>query len=140
MLAATQERFDWLKGLHAKGRYLDMETEVISPCVAAEIMPLLDRSHFVGAVYVPIERHLDPSGTTWAYVKAAQKQVGKIYLQTRVEMLEQVVDRSWSVHTNRGRISYRTYSQCRRTLGQKSREDGGTRTSCSSDGASVPTY
>ena len=85
MLAATKDRFDWLKGLHAKGRYLGMETEVISPQEAARIMPLIDPDEFAGAVYDPIEGHLDPSGTTWAYAKAAQKQGGVIYQETLVE-------------------------------------------------------
>ena len=67
MLAGTQDRFDWLQSLHAKGRYLGMETEVISAEEAAKIMPLMDPKHFVGAVYDPIEGHLDPSGTCLLY-------------------------------------------------------------------------
>ncbi|HCF74483.1 MAG TPA: glycine cleavage system protein T, partial [Gammaproteobacteria bacterium] len=63
-LAATPERFDWLKSMHAKGRYLGMDTEIISPTEAAEIFPLLDPSKFVGAMSDPLEGHLDPSGTT----------------------------------------------------------------------------
>ena len=54
MLAGTQDRFDWLQSLHAKGRYLGMETEVISAGEAAKIMPLMDPKHFVGAVYDPV--------------------------------------------------------------------------------------
>ena len=104
MLAGTEDRFDWLKSLHAKGRYLGMETEIISPKEAAEIMPLLDPKHFVGAVYDPIEGHLDPSGTTWAYAKAAQKQGGEIHQQTHVEALHQQEDGTWHIHTNQGDI------------------------------------
>ena len=44
MLAGTQDRFDWLQSLHAKGRYLGMETEVISAEEAAKIMPLMIRN------------------------------------------------------------------------------------------------
>ena len=104
MLAGTQDRFDWLQSLHAKGRYLGMETEVISAEEAAKIMPLMDPKHFVGAVYDPIEGHLDPSGTTWAYAKAAKKQGGEIYQQTRVEALHQNEDGTWHVHTDQGDI------------------------------------
>ncbi len=104
MLAGTEDRFDWLKSLHAKGRYLGMETEIISPKEAAEIMPLLDPKHFVGAVYDPIEGHLDPSGTTWAYAKAAQKQGGEIHQQTHVEALHQQEDGTWHIHTSQGDI------------------------------------
>ena len=49
MLAATEERFDWLKGVYAKGKYLGMdELEIITPERAAELMPLLDPAQFVG--------------------------------------------------------------------------------------------
>ena len=37
LLASTQERFDWLKSIHAKGRYLGMETEIISPTEAKKL-------------------------------------------------------------------------------------------------------
>ena len=58
MLAATQERFDWLKSMHSKGRYLGMDTEIISPAEAKKIMPLINPEHFVGAVsYTHLRAH-----------------------------------------------------------------------------------
>ena len=94
-LAATNERFDWLKSMHAKGLYLGMDTEIISPKEAADIFPLLDPDKFVGAMSDPLEGHLDPSGTTWAYAKAAQKNGAVIHQQTRVTDLQQNQDGSW---------------------------------------------
>ncbi len=104
MLAATPARFDWLKSIHAKGRYLGMETELISAREAAELMPLIDSSQFEGAMYDPIEGHLDPSGTTHAYAKAARKNGATIYTQTRVTDLHQQADGSWRVMTEKGEI------------------------------------
>ncbi len=104
MLAATPARFDWLKSIHAKGRYLGMETELISAREAAELMPLIDASQFAGAMYDPIEGHLDPSGTTHAYAKAARKNGATIYTQTRVTDLHQQADGSWRVMTESGEI------------------------------------
>ncbi|MDP6329462.1 MAG: FAD-dependent oxidoreductase, partial [SAR324 cluster bacterium] len=63
-----------------------------------------DPKHFVGAVYDPIEGHLDPYGTTWAYAKAAQKQGGEIHQQTHVEALHQQEDGTWHIHTSQGDI------------------------------------
>jgi len=103
-LAATNERFDWLKSMHAKGLYLGMDTEIISPKEAAEIFPLLDPDKFVGAMSDPLEGHLDPSGTTWAYAKAAQKKGAVIHQQTRVTDLQQNQDGSWRVITEQGEI------------------------------------
>ncbi len=102
MLAATHERFDWLKSMHAKGVYLGMETEIISAREAAEIMPLINPDHFVGALYDPIEGHLDPSGTTWAYANSAKKQGAEIYHGERVKDLLLKTDGGWRViHENR---------------------------------------
>ena len=103
-LAATKERFDWLKSMHAKGLYLGMDTEIISPREAADIFPLLDPDKFVGAMSDPLEGHLDPSGTTWAYAKAARKNGAVIHQQTRVTDLRQNQDGSWRVITEQGEI------------------------------------
>ena len=71
-LADTPERLEWLKMAHARGRYLGMETEIISAAEAKAILPLIDETHFVGAMWDPIEGHLDPYGTTHAYAKSAR--------------------------------------------------------------------
>jgi len=97
MLAATQERFDWLKSMNAKSAYLGMDTEIISPREAAEIMPLINPDHFVGALLDPMEGHLDPSGTTWAYAKAAKKQGAEIYQGVRVTDLLLQPEGGWRV-------------------------------------------
>ena len=103
MLAATNERFDWLKGVAAKGRYLGMnDIEIISPAEAAELMPLIDQEQFVGALYDPIEGHVDPYGVTHAYAKAAKKNGATIELHTKVEDLTQQVDGTWLVYTEKG--------------------------------------
>ena len=60
MLAGTRERLDWLKMTQARGRYLGMELEIISVDEAAKLFPLMDKKHFVGAMYDPIEGHVDP--------------------------------------------------------------------------------
>ena len=73
MLAATEARFDWMKSIVAKGRYLGIEARIITPERAHELMPLLDPSCFVGALETVVDGHLDPSGTTQAYAKAARK-------------------------------------------------------------------
>jgi len=70
MMADTQERMDFLRYVHATGRALGMETEIITPSEAKSMFPLMDESHFVGALWDPVEGHLDPSGTTHGTVRA----------------------------------------------------------------------
>ncbi len=104
MLADTPERMDFLKLAHAKGRYLGMETEIISIAEAKAMFPILDEKHFVGAMFDPVEGHLDPSGTTHAYAKAARVNGAEIYRHTRVEELVQRDDGSWDVITGKGNL------------------------------------
>jgi dimethylglycine dehydrogenase len=103
-LADTPDRLDWLKMAHARGRYLGMETEIISAAEAKKILPLIDESYFVGALWDPIEGHLDPYGTTHAYAKSARLAGAEIYQRNRVTELNQSADGSWTVVTEQGTI------------------------------------
>jgi len=40
-----------------------METEIITPSEAKAMFPLMDEKNFVGALWDPVEGHLDPLGT-----------------------------------------------------------------------------
>ena len=113
MLAATKERFDWLKGIHAKGKYLGMQgLELISPTEAHELMPLLDPNQFEGAMYDPIEGHVDPYGVTHAYAKAARKNGATYHTNTKVEDLSQNIDGTWNISTNQGMIKAEHVVNC----------------------------
>jgi dimethylglycine dehydrogenase len=103
-LADTPERLDWLKMAHARGRYLGMETEIISAAEAKKLLPLIDESYFVGALWDPIEGHLDPYGTTQAYAKSARIAGAEIYTRNRVTELKPNPDGSWTVVTEQGTI------------------------------------
>ncbi len=104
MLAGTPERLDWLKMAKARGRYLGMDLELISVAEAKKIFPLLDEKHFVGAMYDPIEGHVDPYGVTHAYAKSAQIGGAEIIRQNRVVDTVQRADGSWDVVTEKGTI------------------------------------
>ena len=105
MLAATHERFDWLKSVYAKGKYLGMDDlEIITPQRAHQLMPLIDPEQFVGAMYDPVEGHVDPYGVTHAYAKAARKNGASYETHVMVEALSQTAGGSWHVKTNKGTI------------------------------------
>ncbi len=112
MLADTKERMDFLRLAHAKGRYLGMDTELITPSEAKAMFPLLDEKHFVGAMWDPVEGHLDPSGTTHAYAKAAQKLGAEIVLRNRVVELTQETDGMWNVVTEQGTVKAEHVVNC----------------------------
>src|SRR6185437_10520009 len=64
----------------------------------------LDTSHVLGAVYDPMEGHLDPYGATLAFAKAASLQGAEIYRHTRVLELALTGRGSWHVVTEAGTI------------------------------------
>lgn len=104
LLAATQARMDWLRGVVAKGRYLGLDLEEISAEEAARLMPLLDPKQFVGAVRNSEDGHLDPSGVTHAYAKAARKLGAEVERFTKVEDIVRRPDGMWRVITNKGEV------------------------------------
>ncbi len=104
LLAATEARMDWLRGVVAKGRYLGLDLEEISAEEAHHLMPLLDPSQFVGAVRNSEDGHLDPSGVTHAYAKAARKLGADIERFTKVEDIVRREDGMWRVITNKGEV------------------------------------
>jgi dimethylglycine dehydrogenase len=104
MLAATQGELDSLKLICSRARYLGMETEMISLEEAQRFNPLIDTSHFIGALWRADGGHCDPSGTTHAYVKAARQLGASVERFTRVLSLTQRRDGTWDVVTDKGTV------------------------------------
>jgi dimethylglycine dehydrogenase len=98
MLADSEVRMDFLRMAQARGRYLGMDLDLISPREAADVFPLMDPQYFVGALYDPVEGHVDPSGVTRAYVICAQKAGAEVHRNTMVTGLTQRRDGTWTVH------------------------------------------
>ena len=97
MLADTPERMDWLKMSHARGRYLGMETELISVKEAKELLPILDERYFVGAMYDAHEGHLDPSQITHAYLECARRRGAETHRHSWVRDINRAADGGWDL-------------------------------------------
>ena len=104
MLAGTPERLDWLKMVRARGRTLGMDLELLSAAEAKRLFPLMDERRFVGALYDPVEGHVDPYGVTHAYAKCAQKRGAAIERHCRVTDLLRRSDGAWDVVTEKGTV------------------------------------
>jgi dimethylglycine dehydrogenase len=104
MLAATAGELDSLRLICSRARYLGMETRMISLDEACEYNPLIDPSHFIGALWRADGGHCDPSGTTNAYVKAARQLGASVERFTRVLSLTPRPDGSWDVLTDKGTV------------------------------------
>ncbi|MEM7438562.1 MAG: FAD-dependent oxidoreductase [Pseudomonadota bacterium] len=103
-LADTPERMDMFLAERAKHRYMGLETEIVGPEEIARIAPVTNVDGVIGALYDPLDGHLDPSGTTHAYAKAAR--MGGATIETHCKVLEtnQRPDGSWDVVTEKGTI------------------------------------
>ncbi|MFZ5750967.1 MAG: GcvT family protein [Pseudomonadota bacterium] len=104
-LADNAARFEMLKAERAKHRYMGLHTEILGP---AEIETFtygqVNLDGIIGALYDPLDGHLDPSGTTHAYAKAARMGGAEIVLHNRVLETNPRPDGGWDVVTEKGTI------------------------------------
>jgi len=105
MLADAEDQMDWLRMAHARGRYLGMETELISTAEAKALVPFLEEEHFVGALWDPVGGHVDPSGITNAYAAAARAAGAEVERNTRVHGITRRPDGTWDLATEKGTIN-----------------------------------
>ncbi|WP_147104497.1 FAD-dependent oxidoreductase [Tateyamaria sp. syn59] len=103
-LADNQDRFDMLLAERAKHRFMGLETEIVTPDEIAKIAPITNTDGILGALYDPLDGHLDPSGTTHAYAKAARMGGATIQTHNMVQETNQRTDGTWDVVTDKGTI------------------------------------
>jgi dimethylglycine dehydrogenase len=104
-VAATQERWDFLRADAARHRVLGLKTELVSPAEIRALCPLIDVAGVLGGIYDPMEGHLDPYGATHAFAKAAVLQGAQIHRHTRVIELVPGGAGGWNVVTDAGTIT-----------------------------------
>ena len=103
-LADNQDRFDMLLAERAKHRFMGLETEIVGPEEIKQIAPVTNTDGILGALYDPLDGHLDPSGTTHAYAKAARMGGATIETHCMVRETTQRPDGTWDVITDKGVI------------------------------------
>jgi len=104
-LADNQARFEMLKAERAKHRYMGLHTEILGPDDVAKMTDgMVNTQGIVGALYDPLDGHLDPSGTTHAYARAARMGGAEIMLHNRVLETNPRPDGTWQVVTEKGTI------------------------------------
>ena len=103
-LADNQDRFDMLVAERAKHRYMGLETEIIGHDEIANIAPVTNIDGIIGGLYDPLDGHLDPSGTTHAYAKAARMGGAHIETHCKVVSTTQRADGTWDLVTDKGAV------------------------------------
>ncbi|MBD13380.1 FAD-dependent oxidoreductase [uncultured Roseovarius sp.] len=103
-LADNRDRFDMLLAERAKHRYMGLDTHIVTPEEIAKIAPVTNIEGIIGGLYDPLDGHLDPSGTTHAYAKAARMGGASIETHCMVKETKQRADGTWDVVTDKGTI------------------------------------
>ncbi|MXY63696.1 MAG: FAD-dependent oxidoreductase [Gammaproteobacteria bacterium] len=101
-LAGSPDRMDFLRAERAKHRYMGLDTHLVSPAEIRELSPITNTDGVIGGLYDPLDGHLDPSGTTHAYARAARNNGAEIILRNRVTALNPRPDGGWEVVTDQG--------------------------------------
>ena len=83
---------------------MGLETEIVGPDEIAKIAPVTNIEGIIGGLYDPLDGHLDPSGTTHAYAKAARMGGAHIETHCKVRSTNQRADGTWDLVTDKGTV------------------------------------
>ena len=111
-LASNKTWYDYLKRERSKARYMRLHQEFISPEEVAERHPLIDPKHYYAALWDDQDGDLDPSGTTYAFAKAARHYGAQYFTHTPATATTQQPDGSWDVTTPKGVINAEHVVNC----------------------------
>ncbi|MBT4888742.1 MAG: FAD-dependent oxidoreductase [Rhodospirillales bacterium] len=103
-IATDSDRMDSLKAEVAKHRHMGLDTKLVTASEIQDLCPVINTDGIIGGMYDPLDGHLDPSGTTHAYAKAARLGGAEIYQQTMVKELNPRSDGTWDVVCDQGTI------------------------------------
>ena len=102
--ASTPERLNYLKQERAKNRHANPDMEFIDLAEAKRLLPLIDETKFLGALYDPLDGYIDPASVVQAYAKAARKAGAAIFTHTMVNALVATPAGGWRIQTEQGEI------------------------------------
>ena len=105
-LRVTREpdRLDEYRQVQGIGRFAGFDFEILTPSELKDIYPLAEVDDLIGAIYEPLDGHVDPSQATHAMARGARDRGAEIYRNTRVTAIEQLPNREWLVTTDQGQI------------------------------------
>ena len=111
-LASNKTWYDYLKRERSKARYMGLQQEFISLHEVAERHPLIDPKHYLAALWDDQDGDLDPSGTTYAFAKAARHYGAQSFTHTPATATTQRADGTWDVTTPNGTINAEYIVNC----------------------------
>ncbi len=103
-LASSPERLEELKRQVALARSFGLPLELISTQEAQKLFPVMNPDGVLGAVYMPTDGSVDPSGVTMALATGAKQRGARFLTTTRVKSIATKAGRVQSVITDQGVI------------------------------------
>ena len=111
-LASNKTWYDYLKRERSKARYMGLEQEFISPEEVGRRHPLINPKNYYAALWDDQDGDLDPSGTTYAFAKAARHYGAQYFTHTPATATTQRPDGTWDVTTPKGVINAEHIVNC----------------------------
>ena len=107
-IASTPERLEELTRQHGWAKTFGLPMELLGPSEAADRFPLMDPSGVLGAVWLPTDGYLDPSGLTYALIGGAKARGVTVETGVRVTGLQVDAGRVRGVETDHGPVEAET--------------------------------
>jgi dimethylglycine dehydrogenase len=101
-LASTADRMDEFRHARARARIWDLPFELIGRDEVLERCPLLALDDVLGALWIPTDGYVDPSGVTNALARIASDRGVRILRHRLVTGLRPRRDGGWNVETDAG--------------------------------------
>jgi glycine cleavage system T protein len=103
-LASSPARMEELKRLVAVSRSFGLPLELLSPQEAHNLFPIMTLEDVEGAVYLPTDGQIDPTGLTMALAAGAKARGARFLTHTRVQSIGLKASRIHEVVTDQGII------------------------------------
>ena len=100
-----QDRLDEFRQVQGIGRFAGFDFDILTPGELKDIYPLAEVDDLIGAIYEPLDGHVDPSQATHAMAKGARNRGAEIYRHTQVTAITQKSGGEWLVTTDKGEIT-----------------------------------
>ena len=99
-----QDRLDEFRQVQGIGRFAGFDFHLLSPSELRDIYPLAEVDDLIGAIYEPLDGHVDPSQATQAMAAGARGRGAEIYRHTKVVAINRKASGEWLVTTDKGEI------------------------------------
>ena len=103
-LAYSDDELDWLRHTLSVGRALGFEMEMVGCERIAELHPFYNLEGVQGALHVPDDGHVDPSGVTQALAAGARQLGATIIKRCRATGVQPQPSGGWKVSTEQGDV------------------------------------